>query len=264
MEKEKNIAYFKKPQKKLLISMPHNGTAIPPEISEKMTDAGRAVADTDWYMRELYSFAEEMGAGIICPYYNRYVIDLNRPPDNENLYPGEDTPGLCPVKSFANHPLYLDGMEPTAEEIQQRLEKWWLPYHELLYTTLSEMQIEFGNVVLLEAHSIKSEVPRLFEGTLPDLNLGTAEGTSVSEYMQLKLEKFFGGWEEEFSIAINERFKGGYITRKYGKEKGIEAVQIEICQKLYKDETVPCSGLKEDHSKLKNFLTEFIEVLINA
>ena len=164
----------------LLISMPHNGEEIPADIAAVMTDKGREVADTDWYMDRLYAFAQQLGAFILIPKYNRYVIDLNRDPDGVDLYPGANNTELCPTTAFDLSPLYQEGKAPSAAQINARVTNYWQPYHQVLASTMQEIKAEFAQAVLLEAHSIRSHVPRFFQGQLPDFNFGNADGKSCS------------------------------------------------------------------------------------
>ncbi len=242
----------------VLISMPHNGQLIPDEIAQTMTEQGQQVADTDWYMDKLYDFAQDLGAAVIKPKYSRYVIDLNRNIDGVNLYPGANSTELCPTTAFDLSPLYKLGQEPDDTEIQRRITLYWQPYHRALRDTLAQMKTKFGKVVLLDAHSILSKVPRFFEGQLPDFNFGSANGASCSEelmtdIMQLELSPY--------SSVVNGRFKGGFITRGFGKpEENIHAVQLELSQHTYMDE--PSSHYNNDKaSQVKIKLKAFVQCL---
>jgi len=218
----------------LLISMPHNGEAIADEIKHAMTEVGINVTDTDWYMDKLYDFADELGIYVINPKYSRFVIDLNRNPDGVNLYPGQNTTELCPTTAFDLSPLYLEGMKPDEAEIQRRVELYWRPYHQAIEDTLNQMKQEFGKAVLLEAHSILSHVPRFFEGQLPDFNFGTSDGASCDKTLISQVEALDFS---PYSNVTNGRFKGGFITRHFGKpEKNIHALQLELSQITYMNE----------------------------
>ncbi|RDZ29178.1 N-formylglutamate deformylase [Lysobacter silvisoli] len=221
----------------LLISLPHNGSQIPPELAARMQPQAREAPDTDWHVALLYSFARELGASILVPRYSRYVVDLNRPPDDTSLYPGQNTTGLCPAVRFTGEPVYLDGQEPTPEEVAQRVDLYWRPYHENLDAELARIRGEHGRVVLWEGHSIKgSDLPFLFEGRLPDLNLGTSGGASCSPQLQARLEALLAA-QGDYDYVVNGRFKGGYITRHYASpETGVQAVQLELSQRNYMDE----------------------------
>jgi N-formylglutamate deformylase len=230
---------FKAGRLPMLVSMPHAGTDIPDEVTHTLAPCAAARADTDWHLPELYGFLEEMGISTISARWSRYLIDLNRPPEDTNLYPGLDTTGLCPLDTFGRERLYRDGMEPDGAEVQRRLARYWQPYHAQLRAELDRLKMEHGRVVLWEAHSIASVVPRFFDGKLPDLNFGTAEGTSCAPGLEAAVLDVARA-QERFSIALNGRFKGGHITRHYGQPaSGVHAIQLEKCQYLYMNEAPP-------------------------
>jgi N-formylglutamate deformylase len=223
----------------LLISMPHVGTYVPPAIAARMTVEARQVHDTDWHLDQLYAFAKDMGASILQATHSRYVVDLNRPPDNANLYPGQDTTGLCPVDTFDATPIYLPGAAPDDAEIAARRDAVWQPYHQQLAHELARIRALHGSAVLWDAHSIRSVVPRFFEGKLPDLNLGTANGASCApELAQALLARAMQA--PGYTAVLNGRFKGGHITRHYGQpHTGVHAVQLEMTQSSYMQEHMP-------------------------
>jgi N-formylglutamate deformylase len=223
-----------KGSKPLLISMPHNGSAIPDDISQSMTEVGKSSIDTDWHKDKLYDFAKALGAYILMPRYSRYVIDLNRDPHGMELYPGANSTELCPTSSFDLEPLYIEGQQPTEAEIKRRVELYWQPYHQAIKDTLAEIKAEFGKAVLLEAHSIRSHVPRFFEGQLPDFNFGTSDGKSCSPELVSQVEDLDFA---PYSQVTNGRFKGGYITREYGQpSQNIHSIQLELSQATYMKE----------------------------
>jgi N-formylglutamate deformylase len=220
----------------LLVSLPHDGSEIPKALAARMTATARRAPDTDWHVGRLYAFATTLGASVLVPYFSRYVVDLNRAPDDAALYPGQNGTGLCPVQQFCSEPVYRPGEEPAAAEVAARVERYWRPYHECLRTELERIRATHGRVVLWEGHSIRGEVPFLFDGRLPDLNLGTAGGSSCSPALQARLEAVLGA-QDTFDWVANGRFKGGYITRHYGDPaRGIDAVQLETSQRTYMDE----------------------------
>jgi N-formylglutamate deformylase len=221
----------------LLISLPHDGIALPEDIAVRLTPEARAVPDTDWFVSRLYDFARGLGASVLVPTFSRYVVDLNRPPDDVSLYPGQNTTGLCPAVRFSGDPVYLPGQEPSADEVAARVEQYWRPYHDTLAQELARLRGEFGRVLLWEGHSIRSVVPFLFEGRLPDFNLGTAGGNSCDPALQARLEAVLAA-QHDYSWVANGRFKGGYITRQYGRpSEGVDAVQLELAQSTYMDES---------------------------
>jgi N-formylglutamate deformylase len=220
----------------LLVSLPHDGSHIPSELAARMAPESRRAPDTDWHVSRLYAFAKEMGASVLVPSHSRYVVDLNRPPDDVSLYPGQNTTGLCPAVRFSGEPVYLDGQAPSTDEVAARVERYWRPYHALLQEELARKRAAHGRVLLWEGHSIRGEVPFLFEGLLPDLNVGTAAGTSCAPELQRRLEGVLGA-QSHYTWVANGRFKGGFITRQYGRpSEGVDAVQLELSQRNYMDE----------------------------
>ncbi|MCX7032968.1 MAG: N-formylglutamate amidohydrolase, partial [Arenimonas sp.] len=168
----------------LLVSLPHDGIALPEDLANRLTPEARGVPDTDWFVSRLYDFARRLGASLLVPVNSRYVVDLNRPPDDLSLYPGQNTTGLCPLQRFSGAPVYLAGQEPTADEVAARVERYWRPYHDALAAELARVRARHGRAVLWEGHSIRSTVPFLFDGRLPDFNLGTAAGASCAPERQ--------------------------------------------------------------------------------
>jgi N-formylglutamate deformylase len=220
----------------LLISLPHNGTTLPPDLAARLTPSAQRVPDTDWHVAQLYAFARELGASLLVPNYSRYVVDLNRPPDDVSLYPGRNTTGLCPHVQFSGEPIYLPEQMPSATEVAQRVETYWRPYHRALSAEIARIKSAHDRVVLWEAHSIRSVVPFLFEGRLPDFNLGTVDGTSCTLALQRSLSEVLEK-QNRYTSIVNGRFKGGYITREYGKPlRAVQAVQLELAQCSYMDE----------------------------
>ena len=221
----------------LLVSLPHNGNDIPAPLAARMVERARQAPDTDWHVSRLYAFAREFGASMLVPKYSRYVIDLNRPPDDTSLYPGQNTTGLCPAVQFTGEPVYLEGQAPSVDEIAARIETYWRPYHEAVRDELARIKAAHGRVLLWEGHSIKgSDLPFLFPGRLPDLNLGTSGGASCSPQRQASVEGALAT-QKQYDYVVNGRFKGGYITRHYADPaNGIDAIQLEISQRIYMDE----------------------------
>lgn len=221
----------------VLVSIPHAGTEIPAEISERMTESARQLPDTDWFVDRLYDLPVLRDASLIVARTSRYVIDLNRPPSNESLYPGQNTTGLCPLIQFDGAPLYREGTEPTAEEISSRIKNYWQPYHEQIGAELKRLRNAHPRVLIFDAHSIASQVPRLFPGVLPDFNFGTNHGATCSASFQKTIEQFADKQLPEYSHVINGRFVGGYITRNYGQPSAnIEGLQLELSQATHLDE----------------------------
>ena len=227
-----------------------------------MTNEAKRVPDTDWHMDRLYDFADSLGASVLKPICSRYVIDLNRPPDGSVLYPGANNTELCPLTCFDMTPVYLEGEDPEPEEILQRIEIYWRPYHRQIERELERLKSAHGVALLFEAHSIRSEVPRFFQGTLPDLNLGTAEGESCAP----RLERLLRGVLESakgYTFKVNGRFKGGYNTRHFGKPtKNVHAVQLEQAQVSYMEETYPFTYDETRAKKVKPVLKQLLETML--
>jgi len=223
----------------LIVNVPHAGIYVPPEIRAELTPAAQAVPDTDWHVPLLYEFALAAGATLMAATHSRYVIDLNRDPGNAALYPGADNTELCPTRSFHNQDLYRPGAAPAAAAVDQRRERYWAPYHAELARQIDRLRQRHGYALLLDAHSIESVLPRFFDGRLPDLNLGTADGASCAAGLQQAAWTVLSG-ADAYTAVANGRFKGGYITRHYGRPGGqIHALQLEIAQRAYMDEGAP-------------------------
>ena len=223
----------------LLVSMPHIGTEIPSDLHANFVPRALQVEDTDWHLARLYDFLGELGASVLTPRLSRYVIDLNRPPNDAPMYPGASNTELCPTRFFTGDTLYQDGMAPGPEERLRRRRLYWQPYHDALAGELTRLQQRHGYALLWDAHSIRSQIPWLFEGRLPDLSIGTADGASASGAVAEAVVQACAA-QSRCSHVLNGRFKGGYITRHYGQpQHHIHAVQLEMCQSLYMQETTP-------------------------
>lgn len=221
----------------LILSIPHAGIEIPEEFSESFLSDWLARKDADWHLPELYSFAETLDATILSATISRSVIDLNRDPSGASLYPGQATTGLCPLESFDGEPLYLSA-PPDEAEIKRRRELYFTPYHAALQAEIERVHALHGRVVLYDCHSIRSQIPRLFVGELPQFNLGTNDGKSCAPEIQKQIEQICA--QSGFSYVVNGRFKGGWITRHYGNpSRNIHAVQMELGCRGYMDETLP-------------------------
>lgn len=217
----------------LLVSVPHDGRQLPCEIAGRMTKAGRAIPDTDWHVARLYDFVSDLGAHVIRAEYSRYVVDINRPANGEALYEGRYGSGLCPTQTFLGEDIYKKG---TYIDIDQRVDGFWRPYHEHLEAVLNLIRSSHGYALLWDAHSIPSVVPRLFDGELPVMNLGTWCHRSCSAGIADAVMEIATG--SGHSAIMNGRFTGGYITRHYGRpEEGIHVMQLELAQRAYMDET---------------------------
>lgn len=245
----------------LIISIPHSGILIPDDIRSKMTGAALLLPDTDWYIPLLYDFATTMGASVITAHYSRYVIDLNRPPDNEALYPGQTKVSLCPDKTFEGALIYRPNDYPDGYEEKRRLENYWRPYHDALRDEIARVKDKHGYAILYDAHSIKGDLPRLFEGRLPDINIGTAKGESCALEMEQAAYDAVQG--EVYSSVLNGRFIGGYITRHYGDPaNNVHAIQMELVRDNYMDED-GFAYVPERAEKLKPVLKNVLQSLVD-
>ncbi|WP_404379826.1 N-formylglutamate deformylase [Caenispirillum salinarum] len=248
----------------LIVSMPHCGTALPPGLEERLTPEARTLPDTDWHIPRLYDFAGGMGATVLAARYSRYVVDLNRPPGNESLYPGQATTGLCPETLFDGAPLYADGRGPGEAEVAERVETCWRPYHAALAEEIARVKDRHGFALLYDAHSIRSHVPRLFKGRLPDLNLGTAMGESCPSALREALALVLAEISTHGHPAVVDgRFIGGYITRHYGRPgESVFAVQMELAQAAYMEETPPFAFDEAKAAAFRPHLRKVLETLL--
>ena len=248
----------------LLVSMPHIGTDIPVDLRAHYVPRALLVEDTDWHLARLYDFLGELGASVLMPTTSRYVIDLNRPPDDAPMYPGASNTELCPTRFFTGDPLYREGCAPDASERARRREVYWQPYHAALAAELARIKALHGYALLWDAHSIRSEIPWLFEGRLPDLNIGTAGGTSAHAAITTAAVQACEA-TPQVSTAVNGRFKGGYITRQYGRPaEHVHAVQLEMCQCLYMQEALPFGYDEERAARIQPLLKKMVASALAA
>jgi formiminoglutamase len=218
----------------LIVSFPHTGTEIPPDVEARLASPWLARKDADWWIHELYGFARALGATIVRTAISRSVIDVNRDPSGASLYPGLPTTELCPTTSFDGEPLYGDG-GPDAAEIAERTARWFSPYHAELQRQIERLRARHGVVVLYDAHSIRSRIPRLFDGDLPHFNIGTNGGGSCAPELAAAVERACD--VAPFERILNGRFTGGWTTRRYGRpEDGVHAIQMELACRAYLDE----------------------------
>lgn len=221
----------------LVLGMPHTGTHIPDDLLPRFVSPWRARKDADWWIDRLYAFAVHLDATIVHTRLSRSVIDVNRDPSGASLYPGQTTTELCPTTTFDGEPLYLPGHEPDEAEIAERRDRWLMPYHAALTAELERLRDVHGRVVLYDCHSIRSQVPRLFDGELPQFNIGTNNGVTCDTALEAAVERACAA--TGLSLVVNGRFRGGYTTRHHGRpDTGVHAIQMELACRGYLDEPV--------------------------
>lgn len=243
----------------LLVSVPHDGRNLPDDIATTMTATGRAIPDTDWHVAKLYDFVQGLGAAMIRADYSRYVVDVNRPADDAALYDGQVVTGLCPLQTFEGQDIYSDAMDM---DVESRVEEFWRPYHEKIVETLSALKQSHGFALLWDAHSITSRVPRLFEGELPILNIGTWDGRSCGAGIADDVIEI--AEDSSFDTVVNARFQGGYITRHYGRPAdNVHAIQLELAQRAYMDEGT-CNYDDTKASKLRGTLERMLSTFVDS
>ena len=247
----------------LLVSIPHDGRSIPADIADRMTEEALRIPDTDWHVGRLYDFARELGAAVLAVRHSRYVVDLNRDPEGRALYPGADNTEIVPLRTFDREPIYREGAAPNTAEIEERIIHFWRPYHDRLATEIRALRERHGVAVLFDAHSIRSVVPRFFEGALPDFNFGTARGASADAELARSAFRPLDS-AEGYSAVDNGRFTGGYITRTYGAPAdGVHAIQLELSQRTYMDETHPFDYRPDLADRVKPVLREMLATMVD-
>lgn len=254
------MVYLHRGDGPVLLAQPHAGTEIPDDIKGRLNEAGQALADTDWRIDRLY---DELltDATIVRATMHRYVIDVNRDPEDRSLYPGMNTTGLCPTTDFDGRPIYRTGAEPSPDEIESRRRTFHTPYHDALTTEIERIRQHHGVALLYDCHSIRSRVPFLFEGTLPVFNIGTNEGTSCAPAIE-KLAEGICNKASEYTTVVNGRFKGGWTTRHYGAPgKGVHAIQMELAQRVYMEESPPWTYSPEQAALVRRYLRRLLEEL---
>ena len=244
----------------LVLGLPHTGTDLPEECAARLNDLGRGLADTDWHIHDLYAGLVE-GVTTVRTTVHRYVIDVNRDPDGASLYPGQNTTGLCPLTDFDGNPIYQPGQEPDAGEIERRKDTYHAPYHAALEAELARARDLHGFAILYDCHSIRSRIPFLFDGTLPDFSIGTNGGASCDVALQAAVAAICDRADGYTSIS-NGRFKGGWTTRRYGRPgQGLHAIQMELAQSTYMTEAPPWTWDAPRADRLRGPLKTILETL---
>ncbi|WP_051609399.1 N-formylglutamate deformylase [Fodinicurvata fenggangensis] len=245
----------------VVLAFPHSGTEVPAEIFARLNERGQQLADTDWHVDRLYSGLLPNATQVMARFH-RYVIDANRPPSGESLYPGQATTGLVPDIDFDGNPIWRDGEAPGDAEIAARREAFHKPYHEALTAELERLRAEHGFAVLYDCHSIRAWVPRLFEGRLPDFNIGTNQGASCAPILEQRVTEVCAA-AEDYSHVLNGRFRGGWTTRHYGRpEEGLHAIQMELAQAAYLQAEEPPFAYDADKAEgLRRHLGRLLQVI---
>jgi N-formylglutamate deformylase len=256
-----NVFDLKQGTSPIILGFPHTGTEVPPEIWENLNENGRQLADTDWHIDRLYDNLLP-DVTTVRATFHRYVIDANRDPDGKSLYPGQNTTGLIPDTDFDNKPIWREGMKPNAADIELRLEQFFLPYHAALAAEIKRVHETHGIAILYDCHSIRSNIPFLFQGKLPDFNIGTNEGKSCSpEFASAVGRVAFAA--QGYDAVINGRFKGGWTTRHYGRpHEGVHALQMELTQSSHlTTETFPFEYDETKAERLRKHLKDILEII---
>lgn len=245
----------------LLVSMPHSGLNLTPEVEQGLTNAARKLPDTDWFIPQLYQCVNEIGASVISANYSRYVVDLNRPSDDKPLYTTKTT-GLFPEILFDSTPVFVEGKEPTEANHERYKQQIWHPYHSTIAQELARLKSIHGYAILFDAHSIAAQVPMLFEGILPEFNWGTNQGESCSANI---VEAVINAVSDRYSQVLNGRFKGGFITRSFGKPSdSIHAIQLEMSQNTYLNSDALTQGRYELDAEKSKAIKAQIKAILSA
>ena len=244
----------------VILGMPHGGTGLDAETAARLDDNGLALADTDWHIDRLYADLLP-GVTTVRATFHRYVIDANRAPSGESLYPGQNTTGLCPLTDFDGRPLYQPGKEPDQAEIARRDAAYHRPYHAALAAEIARVKALHGIAILYDCHSIRSVIPFLFDGTLPDFNIGTDNGKTCASAIEKSVTEIAGS-ATGFSSIVNGRFRGGWTTRHYGRPpEGVHAIQMELAQKTYMRESPPWDYAPEAADRIRPHLKTILHEL---
>lgn len=245
----------------ILLGQPHGGTFVPGDLQTRLNATGRALADTDWHITRLYD-GLLASATVVKSNIHRYVIDANRDPSGGSLYPGQNTTSLCPTTDFDGKDIWNEGQNPSADEIAERQERYHAPYHAALSEELDRIKSQHGCAILYDCHSIRSEIPFLFEGVLPVFNVGTNDGMTCTALLQEAVVCTCQATGPTYDTTLNGRFKGGWTTRHYGRpEAGVHAIQMELSQRAYMTEAAPWTYQPERADPLRQVLADILNQL---
>ncbi len=249
----------------IILTQPHSGTWLPAALRTRLQDHALTLRDTDWHIARLYADLLPQATIVYTPVH-RYVIDVNRPPDDAPMYPGSHGTGLCPLTDFDGSPLYRAGAEPTAEDVAARLQCWHQPYHAAIAAQIGRLQQSHPEVLVYDCHSIRSKIPKLFDGRLPVFNIGSHDDRSCDPQLTAQVAAVCAricqssGDETDYDYVVNGRFRGGYTTRHYGRpDSGVHALQMELAQRAYMLEQAPWSYAAAAADKLRPVLRDVLQ-----
>ncbi|WP_071672673.1 N-formylglutamate deformylase [Nioella nitratireducens] len=243
----------------VVLGLPHTGTWLPDEVFARLNARGRALSDTDWHIHRLYDGLLP-GVTTVRAAFHRYVVDANRDPSGASLYPGQNTTGLVPLTDFDGAPIWVE--PPTQAEMADRRDRFHAPYHAALRAELDRVRARHGMAILYDCHSIRSRIPHLFDGRLPDFNIGTNEGTTCAPMLEAAVLDICAG-AADYATVLNGRFKGGWTTRHYGRPAdGFHAIQMELAQRTHlTDENAGWDYDADKAARLRPYLTQILETL---
>lgn len=243
----------------IVLGLPHTGTFVPQDIFERLTPRGKTLSDTDWHIHQLYDGLMP-NVTMVRATFHRYVVDANRDPSGQSLYPGQNTTTLVPMTDFDGAPIWAD--VPSEDEVKTRTETYHEPYHAALQAEIERVHERHGVAILYDCHSIRSQIPYLFEGTLPDFNIGTNMGTTCAPEIETATARICDA-APGFTGVVNGRFKGGWTTRHYGRpEEGVHAIQMELAQSTHlENETAGWAYAPEKAARLRPHLTSILSAL---
>ena len=241
----------------IILGQPHGGTFVPEEVFDRLNRRGQGLDDTDWHINRLYDGLLD-GATVVQSRVHRYVIDANRDPMGNSLYPGKNTTTLVPTINFEGEDIWRDGQEPTSDEIQSREKTFHRPYHELLGAEIKRVSDKHRVAILFDCHSIRSEIPFLFEGQLPSFSIGTNNGETCNPLVESTVTSICAN-ASGYTHVVNGRFKGGWTTRHYGQPKrGVHAIQLELAQRTYMTESAPWTFDPKSAGRLRDHLAKIL------
>ncbi|MEP3279784.1 MAG: N-formylglutamate deformylase [Stappiaceae bacterium] len=244
----------------IILGQPHGGTFVPDDIFGRLNERGKGLDDTDWHITQLYEGLLP-NVTTVKATFHRYVIDANRDPNGQSLYPGQNTTSLCPTTDFDGAPIWEAGQDPTGSEIDDRRHNFYAPYHAALVAEIERVSGIHGHAILYDCHSIRSDIPFLFEGLLPAFNIGTNEGQTCAAEIERATTEICAN-AAGFNHVLNGRFKGGWTTRHYGRpDQNVHAIQMELAQRTYMDERAPWDYRPDLAERIRSHLANILRSL---